>query len=285
MFVVAWDQLSDDIVIDSATEAYVLFHDIAPEELSASQELAERVLGMAYCEVRTAEAIYKAGDEIAEKYELPYGLAMPSFNSGGDLGMAELAPGTALSHASQREGTEYAQRLAKIEKHVRNSWEMLGDRSVAVVETDEGPMALCAYHAGSRLRKFMESLMARMDSPMSEEAELKALDLLKTKITHAQFRCYVLNGSFVEHSDKSDLYYFFRKGLPILAVSYHDDTRDGKVLACLCCHPYGYYRFTYAGVMCPTDEVIGQLLLMRASEKKLWAKSGQWNAWDPRSGL
>jgi hypothetical protein len=123
-----------------------------------------------------------------------------------------------------------------------------------------------------------------MDSRLSAESEFKALELLKTKVSESQFRCYMLNGAFPEQSKKSDLFYFFRKGLPVIAMSWHGSPQ-GRILAALCLHPYGYYEYTHAGVMTPTDEVISQLMLMRANEKKFWAKSGQWTAADPRSGL
>ena len=37
----------------------------------------------------------------------------------------------------------------------------------------------------------------------------------------------------------------------------------------------GYYGNTWAGVMCPTDEVIAHLLMMRGSEEKFWANANQ----------
>jgi len=278
-----WNKLSDDIMIDIATNAYIKLLKTDPEHLSASTELSERITAIAHSSERTYAQIHAAADEIAEKYNLPYGIALPSISEESQYNPI-LARGTPLSHTTTVNMTELAMRLRAQKQVVRNSWEQLGDRSVVVIQTEDGPMVYWENHAGNRARKFIHGIEARMESSMTAEAELKAINLLKTKVTERQFRCYMLNNAFVERSPKSDLFYFFRKGLPVIAFSYHG-YEAGKILACLCIHPYGYFEFTHAGVMCPTDEVIGQLLLMRASEKKFWAKAGQWSPSDPRSGL
>jgi hypothetical protein len=64
-----------------------------------------------------------------------------------------------------------------------------------------------------------------------------------------------------------------------------DKETGGKVLAALCLHPMGFYQFTHAGLMTPTDEVIAHLLMIRTDEHKYWAKSGQWPTTDSRSGV
>lgn len=278
-----WNRLSDNIILDDIITLYCKAFKIDPEQLSASQELSERLSGMAHRTERTAQSIYEEGNDIAEKYDLPYGIALPSLGT-EQMHVPVLAYGTTFSHVDIPGRTELAQRLIERGRTVRNSWERLGDRSISVVNTTDGPMAYWEYHAGNRVRKFLDGVSARMDSQMSTEAEEKALELLKSKITPSQYRCYVLCNCFPERSKRSDIFYFFRKGLPVLALSWHGYP-EGRILACLCLHPYGYYRGTHAGVMTPTDEVIGQLLLMRANEKKFWAKSGQWSASDPRSGI
>ena len=96
--------------------------------------------------------------------------------------------------------------------------------------------------------------------------------------------CYLLNNCFLEKSERSDLHYAFRKGLPTLVLSFHGE-QQGAVIAALCLHPYGYHRGTFAGVMTPTDEIISALTLMRGDEPGLWKKAGQWRAWDVRSGI
>jgi hypothetical protein len=56
-------------------------------------------------------------------------------------------------------------------------------------------------------------------------------------------------------------------------------------LCALCLHPIGYYADTWAGVMCPTDEVIAHLVLMRGSEEKFWANANQHPLDRPAAGL
>jgi hypothetical protein len=56
-------------------------------------------------------------------------------------------------------------------------------------------------------------------------------------------------------------------------------------LCALCLHPIGYYGDTWAGVMCPTDEVIAHLLMMRGSEEKYWANANQHPIDHPAAGV
>lgn len=279
-----WERLSDNTIEDETTTAYCKIFRVNPEELSASNDLSDRIGALALKEGREWEDINKATHDVEEKWDLPYGIALPSLSNEMNYDVV-LARGTALSHnARMRDQTDYAEYLAAHGHHIRNSWNVLGDKSVSVVNTTNGPMALYEWHAGNRQRKFIDGLAARMDSRLTAEAEEQAVALLKTKVKAQQYRCYLLNNAFVEQSKRSGIFYFFRKGLPVVAISYHGYPQ-GRIIACLCLHPYGYYRGTHAGVMTPTDEVIAQLLLMRANEHKFWAKSGQWSASDSRSGL
>jgi hypothetical protein len=186
----------------------------------------------------------------------------------------------------QRE-TEMAEDLTtRLRQSVRNSWHTLGDKSVCIVDTEQGPMAFPEYDAGNRLRKIIRGNEVRHYAHQTAAAEFKAMESLKTRISESQFDSYVLSGIFPERSKRSDIWYFFRKGYPTLAVSFHGKFEGvGKVLAALCLHPLGYYAGTHVGLMCPTDEVIAHLLMMRADEHKFWAKSGQWSASDTRSGI
>jgi hypothetical protein len=180
--------------------------------------------------------------------------------------------------------TERAEALARRHFHVINSWDALGDQTVTMYRTDQGPMTLREPHAGTRLRKLITTMIVRTRTPLRAETELRAMESLKTRLTVPQWDSYVLNGAFPEQSKRSDLHYIFRKGYPTLVLSYHDEPQ-GKILAALCLHPMGYYAGTFCGVMTPTDEVIAQLVLMRADERRYWAQSGQWHACDPRSGI
>jgi hypothetical protein len=84
---------------------------------------------------------------------------------------------------------------------------------------------------------------------------------------------YLLTGHFSEVSKRSQLTYLFRKGRPTIVLRESDD--GAYALCALCLHPIGYYGDTWAGVMCPTDEVLAHLLMMRGSEEKFWANANQ----------
>jgi hypothetical protein len=224
---------------------------------------------------------------VLERTGAEYGMPLPSMYE-IDRPMI-LARGVALRHVvAPGARTELEEQIGRRIK-VRNSWSQLGDVDICVVETEEGPMAVPRYHASWRLQKLLDTAILRAGTSQTAEAEMRALESLKNRVNKNQYTSYVLSGMFPEKSKKSGLHYFFRKGYPTLAVSYREGIKpgfeSGRVLACLCLHPIGYYEGSYCGVMVPTDEVICHLLMMRADEKKYWSKCGQWSASDPRSGI
>lgn len=118
-------------------------------------------------------------------------------------------------------------------------------------------------------------------------AERKAQAKLRKHLTAYQWRSYVLTGMFDEPSRKSGLFYFFRKNAPTI-VTKLVVVGNGlylKVLVTLCMHPVGYTERSAAGCMCPSDDVIAHLLLMRADEHLFWRKAVHHTATDPRSML
>lgn len=104
----------------------------------------------------------------------------------------------------------------------------------------------------------------------SLRAEMKAMKLLKSHVSRNQFHHYVLTGSFLEKSNRSCLYYMFRKGRPTLVFSSGD-----RLITALCSHTTGYYKGTWAGVHVPTDDVVSHLLRMRHDEYNYWKTSNQ----------
>lgn len=244
----------------------------------------------------TYEDTFAAISDIAERHGFLSGVPVPlPGEEQPDLIVAEGVPLAEIFRMNQekrqlqraaRARTEAAGELSLRNIPVRNSWHVLGDQTICVVETEGGPMALPRYDAGMRLRKFVRGIEVRHHAHQTAEAEFKAMDSLKKRISKQQFDTYVLSGAFPEFSKRSGLLYYFRKGLPTLAVSFHGkDNEIGKVLAALCLHPMGYYAGTHVGLMTPTDEVIAHLLMMRADEHAFWKKSGQWSATDSRSGV
>lgn len=117
------------------------------------------------------------------------------------------------------------------------------------------------------------------------EQESNALELLGTMLRHRNFKQYLLAGGFFETSERSGVTYLFRKLRPTVAMTSR--TKDGnmKILCSMCMHPIGYYEGTWAGAMCPTDDVIAHLALMRGDERMFWRRCNQHPPHDPLSGI
>jgi hypothetical protein len=243
----------------------------------------------------TYDDTYEGVNRIAEEHDFLSGVPIPIVGTehNPDLVMAEGVPLAEIFHMAQEHRRQETQPRTEMEFflrerriRVRNSWHVLGDGSVSIIEAGGGLVAWRDWDAGMRLRKMVRGMMVRQDAHQTAAAEFKALDSLKQRVNEHQFNCYVLSGMFIEKSKRSGVYYYFRKGLPTLAISHNGAyANTGKVLCALCLHPMGYYQGTHVGLMTPTDEVIAHLLMMRADEHKYWAKSGQWAAEDTRSGV
>jgi hypothetical protein len=231
----------------------------------------------------TWEQLHTHLNEIAkETTGMEYGIPLPSMHDiKRPLITASRVP---LSHVVARTELEEEIQAESPRALIRNSWRMLGDKEVCVIQTEEGPMYFPRYFAGLRLRKLLDSAFLRSGMSIDADCEIRAMESLKKRINGRQWDSYVLSGIFPELSERSDIHYFFRKGFPTLAVSYHGYP-EGRVLAALCLHPVGYYQGSHCGLMTPTDEVISHLLMMRGDERKYWASCGQWSAWDTRSGI
>lgn len=120
------------------------------------------------------------------------------------------------------------------------------------------------------------------------EQEHRALQLLGSMIRHRQMKQYVLTGMFLEKSRRSDVTYMFRRLKPTIAVAPDrsgDESASMRILAALCMHPIAYYAGSWAGGMCPTDDVIAHLSLMRGDEAVFWRRSNQHPPYLPEAGL
>lgn len=111
------------------------------------------------------------------------------------------------------------------------------------------------------------------------EQESAALHLLATLLPHHAFKRYLLTGMFLEISKRSGVCYMFRRLKPTVAF------RDQVILCALCLHPIAYYEGSWAGAMCPTDDVIAHLMLMRGDEAMFWRRANQHHAIYPEAGL
>lgn len=116
------------------------------------------------------------------------------------------------------------------------------------------------------------------------EQERAALDLLGTLVRHHTFKQYLLVGMFIETSKRSGVSYIFRKLKPTIAMR-PDGRGFMRVLCTLCLHPIAYYGDSWAGAMCPTDDVVAHLMLMRGDEHMFWKRANQHQPDNPGSGL
>lgn len=115
------------------------------------------------------------------------------------------------------------------------------------------------------------------------EQESNAVRLLGSLVTHVAFKQYMLTGMFMETSKRSRVTYIFRRLRPTIAIK----ERKGAmcILAAMCMHPIGYYAGSWAGCMCPTDDVIAHLMLMRGDEPMFWRRCNQHHPHHPEAGL
>lgn len=117
------------------------------------------------------------------------------------------------------------------------------------------------------------------------EQEARALQLLGTLVGHHTFKMYLLTGMFLETSKRTGKIYLFRKLRPTLVLDNQTQTGGMRVLCALCLHPIAYYATSWAGAMCPTDDVIAHLMLMRGDEVMFWRRANQHPPDRPEAGL
>lgn len=166
---------------------------------------------------------------------------------------------------------------------VRNSFYSIVKHCRVAICEDERGMAFLAlfkgsYHSGAAILNTLGASDA-----WGIEQEHKALDLLGTMLRHRQFKQYLLTGSFLETSPRSGITYLFRKLRPTIAIS----SRSGelKILCTMCMHIIGFYEESFAGCLCPTDDVVSHLALCRGDEQMFWRRCNQHPPHEPESGL
>lgn len=117
------------------------------------------------------------------------------------------------------------------------------------------------------------------------EQEQRALKLLGSLLRHRQFKQYLLTGMFLETSPRSRVHYLFRRLRPTLALRDQGDGKGSRILCALCLHPIAYYAGSWAGGMCPTDDVVAHLMMMRGDEVMFWRRANQHSATAPEAGI
>lgn len=168
---------------------------------------------------------------------------------------------------------------------IRNSWWCRKWRAtVLIVEGPNGEIRgmfePAFHHIGHDLTTMGASVAWGL------EQEQRALQLLGTMIRHHAMKHYVLTGMFLEQSPRSGLVYVFRRLKPTVALKMSGDPQDSpRILASLCMHPIAYYAGSWAGAMCPTDDVIAHLTMMRGDEHLFWKRCSQHPPYRPEVGL
>ena len=188
-------------------------------------------------------------------------------------------------------GYPFAEALAGMEKLaepdpmegyriVNRWWSRRRRHTVAIVEKD-GKREL-AFTLPNR--RFDMDIMTLGCAPAwGIEQEGAAVKTLGRLLKHHAFKSYLLTGMFLESSPRSQIAYCFRRLKPTVALSFR--TGETRILAALCMHPIGYYAESWAGAMCPTDDVIAHLMLMRGDEHMLWKRCEQHLPDRPEAGL
>lgn len=184
----------------------------------------------------------------------------------------------------------YAEGLMKIGKKeaendpnfkIRNWFYSTHRRSDIVIYEDKGKVTWGLVPAIHALDKQLRTLGC-MDA-WGIEQESAAVRLLGQIVRHRQFKQYMLTGSFIETSKRSGITYMFRRLRPTVAINTKGKTC--KVMCTLCLHPIAYYEDSWAGAMCPTDDVVAHLMMMRGDEPMFWKRANQHAAYRPEAGL
>lgn len=175
---------------------------------------------------------------------------------------------------------------------IRNSWYSWERNAIVYVVEDGGKIfhVTVPEAGGKKLGLWFNTMQAA--EAWTVEMELRALGKLKEMIRSHLYNAYFHTGTFIEMSKKTGITYVFRRLRPTIALTsrmrlglgeeWRDDTR---ILTILCLHPLGYYGGSWGGVMCPTDDVIAHLTLMRGDEAYFWRKANHHPSYSAEGGL
>jgi hypothetical protein len=168
-----------------------------------------------------------------------------------------------------------------------NQWYSLDKRcDILVMRDPAGKIVHGKLPAFHHIRHDLQTLGA--SDAWGLEQEQRALQLLGTLVRHRQMKQYILTGMFLETSRRSGVTYLFRRLKPTIAIAPGRGKLPGdsmRILCALCMHPIAYYSDSWAGAMCPTDDVIAHLSLMRGDEHMFWKRCNQHPPYRPEAGL
>lgn len=169
----------------------------------------------------------------------------------------------------------------------RNSFWSTWRRTRITIGTVDGKVRWAYEHPANHLT--LQLLTLGCSYAWGIEQEANAVQLLATLVKHHTFKQYMLTGSFLERSERSGLTYMFRRLRPTVVITSRGEngepSNELRIVCTLCLHPIAYYSGSWAGAMCPTDDVIAHLQLMRGDEPMLWRRANQHPADRPESGI
>lgn len=175
--------------------------------------------------------------------------------------------------------------------HFRNTWYSAARRAYVTIFSQQGRIQKLLEPRREYVRRMNFWLnTAGASAAWDMEAEYAAQEKLRSLLKPHLFEMYFLTGSFLESSPHSRVTYLFRRLRPTLAMVPADRTKPPdedrmKVIAALCLHPIGYYEQTWAGAMCPTDDVLAHLLHVRADEHGFWRRANQHDPESAEAGI
>lgn len=206
---------------------------------------------------------------------------IPMLMTGNPLVVEPTYPGVADLMAYRQEEPKADPDEYYLGWNIRNQWWSRRRRQMVVIFEKDGKITFGVEGLHNNFAKMMNTLGA--SDAWGIEQEKNAIDTLGGLVRHRQFKQYLLTGTFMEQSKRSGLHYMFRRLRPTLAFSATTGTM--RCLAALCLHPIAYYEDSWAGSMCPTDDVIAHLMLMRGDEHMFWKRANQHPSYRPEAGV
>lgn len=167
---------------------------------------------------------------------------------------------------------------------IRNTfWSYNRKAEVVVAQDPDGKVRHYLYHGKPAAGRIFDTMYC--SDAWGIEQESRAVHTLGTLISHRMFKSYLLTGNFMETSKRTGLCYIFRRLRPTIVLDMKHPDGDVRIRCTICMHPIGYYSDSWAGAMCPSDDVIAHLMMMRGDEPMLWRRGNQHPPYRPESGL
>ena len=199
------------------------------------------------------------------------------------------APGGRVKYGVDQKATHHASQLISTlgvdQKATHHASQLISTLGVDQKATHHASELISTLGVDQKATHHASELISTLGASYAWglEQESRAVRTLGELVRHHTFKQYLLTGMFLEESKRSHVMYMFRRLRPTLAFS--SASGELKLLCALCMHPIGYYDGSWGGAMCPTDDVIAHLMLMRGDEHMFWRRSNQHPPWVPQAGI